>query len=248
FTALGERLKRAIAIKKSLNGVHTEITTSTTKVAGRRNLAAAYQYPIAANETRAQELRSANFLLDEEGANPDTILADAQKSWDSATALVFAAKLDEADAAKSKASGFAAQASKLVDTIVAAKALVESNVPPARTTLASLNKELPDADTAVVELNADFLPANVGTHPTRVKNAHGTAGATIARQMGTTHGAICMFLLHLHATTASHKIQTESCEAHRMSVCTPARFNVSSDASLPNTDDSNTKLVSCRRH
>lgn len=181
FKALGERLKRAISIKKLLATVQTQIDTSVTKVADQRKLAAVYQYPLAKDETKAKELRSPNFLLDEEGSNPDAHLSNAQKSWDSATALVYAAKLDEADKAKAEASAFADKASKLVDDIVSAKALVEGAVPPARTTLASLNTELPAADEAVVELNRDFLAANVGSQPTKVTNGHGTADATIKR-------------------------------------------------------------------
>ncbi len=181
FKALGERLKRAISIKKLLATVRTQIGTSTTKVADQRKAAAAYQYPLGKDESKPMELRSPSFLLDEEGANPDAHLADAQKSWDSATALVYAGKLDEADKAKGEASAFADKASKLVDDIVSAKATVEGSVTPARTTLVSLNNELPAADEAVVELNRDFLAANVGTQPTKVTNGHGTADATITR-------------------------------------------------------------------
>lgn len=181
FKALGDRLKRAISIKKLLATVRTEITTSTTKVADQRKVAAAYQYPLGTGETKPSQLRSPNFLLDEAGSNPDAHLKDAQRCWDSASQLVFAAKLDEADKAKAEASDYAGKASKLVDDIVRAKATVEAHVPPARTTLVSLNGELPAADKAVAELNADFLPVNVGSQPTKVKNAHSTAGDTVTR-------------------------------------------------------------------
>ncbi len=181
FKALGAKLTRAVALKHSLAGVRTEIVNVTTKVAGKRGEAATYIYPLGDGETRAKELRSPNFLLDESGFNPDTSIKDAQTSWDNAGKLVLAAKLDEAEAAKAEASAFAAKASRLVDDIVAAKATVETAVPPVRTTLVKLDGELPAAFTAVEELKSDFLPANITGYPASVESAQAMSKTTVTR-------------------------------------------------------------------
>jgi hypothetical protein len=172
FRALGERLTRAIGIKKSLPAVKTQIDGSETKATKKRGENAVYLYVLGEGETQPNAAQAAKFTLTEKGSNPDTFVADARTSLKSAHELVYAAKLDEAVAARGRAETLATQASDLVDDIVAAKLWVEGKVPPARVTLVSLRKELPDADTAVVELKADFLAKNYGVHPAAVGESH----------------------------------------------------------------------------
>lgn len=178
FTALGQKLTRAIGIKKSLPAVKTQIDGSETKATKKRGENAAYLYVLGEGESQPKTAQEAKFLLAEKGSNPDTFIADARKNLAAAHELVYAAKLDESVEAKERAEALATQASELVDDIVAAKLWVESKVPPARTTLTSLRAELPAADTAVGELKSDFLAKNYGKHPTAVDEAHATEKGT----------------------------------------------------------------------
>lgn len=178
FKALGEKLIRAIGIKKSLPAVKTQIDGSETKATKKRGENAVYLYVLGEGESQPQTALAAKFLLAEKGSNPDTFVADARKNLAAAHDLVYAAKLDESVAAKARAEALATQASELVDDIVAAKLWVEGKVPPARTTLTSLRAELPAADTTVGELKSDFLAKNYGKHPTAVDEAHATEKGT----------------------------------------------------------------------
>ncbi|MBX3073410.1 hypothetical protein KF913_05775 [Candidatus Obscuribacterales bacterium] len=178
YKALGEKLIRAIGIKKSLPAVKTQIDGAESKATKKRGEDAVYLYVLGEGESQPQTAQGAKFMLAEKGSNPDTFVADARGSLKSAHELVYAAKLDEAVTAKEKAEALAKQASDLVDDIVAAKAWVETKVTPARNTLASLRTELPDADTAVVELKSDFLAKNYGSHPTAVDESHATEKGT----------------------------------------------------------------------
>jgi len=180
FKALGDRLKRAIAIKLSLPAVKTQIDGSETKAQKKRGDKAVYLYPLAEGEAQPKTAQAQVFLLKEKGSDPDTFVADARTSLKSAHDLVYAAKLDESVAAKEEAERLAAHASKLVDDAVAAKLYVEGKVPPARKTLVSLTGELPAADTTVTELTTDFLAKNYGVEPKRVEEAHATETGTPA--------------------------------------------------------------------
>lgn len=175
--SLKAALKRAISIKTSLPEVLGKLDASTKKVATQRGLTADYKYPVAGDEV-APTTAAITFKLDEKGANPDPIIADGRKRLKESHELVFAAKLDEADTAKKDAIDRSNEANNLVDDIVAAKAAVEGNVTPVRTTLASLTTEIEGAKPAVTELEADFLKINITGEPGKLTTAVSVTGST----------------------------------------------------------------------
>lgn len=178
FKALEARLRRAISLKGSLPAVKTRIDGSETKATNKRGELAVYAYPLGEGETHVKEALAPKFLLVEKGANPDPIVADARGHLKSAHELVFAGKLDESQTARDEAIALADKASALVDDIMAAKALVEKNVPPARTTFDSLKGEIAPAQTALDELVSDFLADNYPGESDKLKRANAAKGAT----------------------------------------------------------------------
>jgi uncharacterized membrane protein YgcG len=179
FEALKATLLRAIGIQKSFADTDKAIGKSTTRVATVRGQVVDYKYALTGKELR--ELASgATFLLNEENGNPDNLLADANDHFVKAKAACLAGELDKADGEKAKAEKAAADANALVDAIFAAKALVEKQLVPVRTSLGKLQGDIPGATTAVTEIKAEFLAKNFPGEPEKLDNANAVSESTEA--------------------------------------------------------------------
>ncbi len=172
FTKLGQRLVRAIDIKKSLPGVKDKIDLSEQKAKGKRSELVAYAYPLATSETAPQEAVPSKFRLDESEYNPDMPIAHARRCLASAMELVLAGMLDESDRSKEEALTNASSASKMVDEVMSAKRSVELTIPSVRTADSALDNELAPAGTALAELERDFLAKNIEGQPAHVSSGH----------------------------------------------------------------------------
>lgn len=179
FEALKASLLRAISIQQSFSGTEQSIGKSTQRVATVRGQAVEYRYALTGNEAR--ELASgANYILNEDGGNPDNLLADANDHFAKAKKACLAGELDKADDEKKKAEKAAADANALVDAIFAAKALVEKQLVPVRSSLGKLQGDIPGATTAVTELKAEFLGKNFPGEPEKLDYANKISDSTEA--------------------------------------------------------------------
>lgn len=179
FEALKASLLRAISIQKSFADTEKAISKVTQRVASVRGQTVDYKYALTGKETR--ELASgANYLLNEENGNPDNILAEANDHFAKARTACLQGELDKASDEKSKAENFATDANTLVDTIFAAKALVEKQLVPVRTSLGKLQGDIPGATTAVTALKAEFLTKNFAGEPEKLDNANAVSDSTEA--------------------------------------------------------------------
>jgi septation ring formation regulator EzrA len=133
---------------------------------------------LADGESTPDGADEALFTLVERDGNPDPDIAQAKKHLAEALTAVMAAELDRSEREKNAASQAAGRAYQLVEAVLAAKAFVERQVPEVRANLGRLTSEVPGADTAVAELESDFLPANFSGQPAkrdRAKKAIATA-------------------------------------------------------------------------
>lgn len=179
FEALKTSLLRAIGIQKSFADTEKAIGKSTTRVATVRGQAVDYKYALTGKEAR--ELASgATFLLNEENGNPDNLLAEANDHFTKAKAACLAGELDKAADEKAMAEKSATDANALVDTILAAKAFVEKQLVPVRTSLGKLQGDIPGATTAVTALKAEFLAKNFPGEPEKLDNANAVSDSTEA--------------------------------------------------------------------
>lgn len=157
--ALKARVNRAIGQKDALVKTRATIDGVTQKVTGQRAQAVGFKFPFVEGEQRPAG-KTGTFVLDEEKGNPDAHTKSAEQHYAAAQAAVTAGELDKSDEEKAAAEKAASAASALVDSIIAAKAYVESQVPQVRTAHSALKTELPGATTSLATLNAEFLAAN----------------------------------------------------------------------------------------
>src|SRR5262249_10830962 len=138
------------------------------KVAQVRARKADNSYP---EKVEAPGNLASTYQLKEDGANPDQPLKSAGEFLAAALAAVIAGKLADSRKAKEQAEAKAAEASGLVDTVLAAETYVRQQVPNVRTALGKLAGEIPGGETDVAALNAGFLKQNFDGQPVKVTQA-----------------------------------------------------------------------------
>jgi uncharacterized membrane protein YgcG len=163
---LKKTLERAISLKDSLAGSTKLIDAAQAKIAQHRSQPAEISYP--EKPATPEMVAGGNTKLSEEGFNPDTQLGEARDHLQTCLDLLLAGKLDKANDEKAKAEASAAEASTLVDTILAARAFVQKQVPLVRTALNKLGEELPASKEDVAALNAGFLVKNFEGEPKKL--------------------------------------------------------------------------------
>jgi len=166
--ALTAKIGHAIELRKSLSTTDTAIKAAETRINEVRGQAADYKYPDGGEPAAGA---AKNYVLNEVGNNPDDALAAAKDQLSKSIAFVVAGKLDESKAAKGQAEAHAAEAVAMVAKILAAKELVQKQVPVVHTALDKLTAEIPGGDEALASLNASFLPKNFNSAPGQLANA-----------------------------------------------------------------------------
>lgn len=166
---LVKEIDRAIGIKESLAQTRSTVKAAHDNVAKVRGQKADYTYP--EKDAKPADGAAANTLLNEVGSNPDTILAEADERLAAAFAAVLAGKLDLSETEKKSATDKAAEATKLVEKVLAARAYVQKQVVPVRDNLKRLTDAKPGAETALETLKADFLAANFPGEESKIGNA-----------------------------------------------------------------------------
>ena len=179
YEALKADLVRAIAIQESFADTTRAIGKAQERVTGLRAQTVDYRYALTGSEAR-NLAAGGNYVLNEEGANPDKIIAEASGHFDKAKKAVLAGKLDVASDEKALAEKASAEAIALVEDILAAKTLVEKQVVPVRSKLDKLQSDIPAAEKAVTELKAEFLAKNFPGEPEKVDTANKVADSTNA--------------------------------------------------------------------
>lgn len=169
-------IDRAISIKESLVETTKTVKAAHEYVAKVRGQKADYTYP--EKDAKPADGAAVNTLLNENGSNPDGILAEADERLKAAFAAVLAGKLELSEQEKKSATDKADESNKLVDKVLAARAYVQKQVVPVRDNLGRLTDAVPAADTAIATLKADFLAANFPGEENKVKNANAVIGKT----------------------------------------------------------------------
>jgi uncharacterized membrane protein YgcG len=164
--ALKVTLNRAISLKVSLASTTKLIDAAQAKIAAARSKPADFDYP--EKPATLEKFTGGNFNLSEEGANPDTQMAEAKDHLQACLDNLLAGKLDLANIEKATAEKSAAEASTLVDTIFAALAFLKQQVPVVRGALNKLGEELPASKEDVAALNAGFLTKNFEGEPKKL--------------------------------------------------------------------------------
>lgn len=167
---LKKTLDRAIALKDSLAGSTRLIEAAQAKIAQARSERADINYP--EKPATPEMVAGGNTRLNEEGANPDTELGEAKEHLANCLQNLLAGKLDKANDDKASAEKSAADASKLVDTILAARAFVQKQVPVVRNLLNLLGGDLPASEQDVAALKAGFLSKNFDGEPKKLDTAN----------------------------------------------------------------------------
>lgn len=167
--ALKASIDSAIEQKKDLAKTDRSIAASEKKVAATRATAADHKYP---DQVEVPAGSPTTTILNEEGANPDKHIAAAREAYAQALNHVIAGNLEGSEKAQTTAEDEAAAASKLVDTILAARKYVQDQVLNVRSALAKLTAEIPGGEEAVASLNAHFLKKNFEGEPAKVARAH----------------------------------------------------------------------------
>ena len=181
--ALCADMEKAIEIKAQLIGTENEIEGAEKRAKEVRGQKAGYAYP-AEDKGKTVEVPAdakENFLLSENGNNPDSKTTEAREHLQKAHTAVGAGRLAEAQEEKSRASEAAAAALQVVATVLAAKKYVEGFVPTARVNHKSLGKERPAADDSVIALKKEFIEKNYAGQPAKATNAKATDEATPAK-------------------------------------------------------------------
>jgi len=172
-----ETLKKAISFKESLVSTESKISTSGLKIATARSQAAVSAYA----EGEPVTLSSTTCLIAEEGFNPDVQLETAREELSACVSALMAGKLDEAEDKKAASERAADAASKLVDTILAARAFILKQVPVVRGTLNKLDQEIPGGESDVADLKVGFLAANYDGEPKKLDVAKAVSQRTDAQ-------------------------------------------------------------------
>jgi uncharacterized membrane protein YgcG len=163
---LKKTLERAISLKDSLAGSTKLIDAAQAKIAQHRSQPADINYP--EKPASPERVAGGNTKLSEEGFNPDTQMGEARDHLQACLDNLLAGKLDKANDEKAKAEASAAEASTLVDTILAARAFLQKQVPVVRGALNKLGEELPASKEDVAALNAGFLAKNFEGEPKKL--------------------------------------------------------------------------------
>ncbi len=164
--ALKATLEKAISLKVSLSGTTKLIEAAQAKIAAARSKPADIDYP--EKPATPEMVAGGNFKICEEGANPDTQLNEAKDHLQACLDNLLAGKLDKANDEKAAAEKSSADASNLVDTILAALAFLKKQVPVVRTALNQLGQELPASKADLAALNAGFLAKNFEGEPKKL--------------------------------------------------------------------------------
>lgn len=164
--ALKATLDKAISLKVSLSGTTKLIEAAQAKIAAARSKPADIDYP--EKPATPEMVAGGNCKLSEEGANPDTQLNEAKDHLQACLDNLLAGKLDKANDSKAAAEKSSAEASNLVDTILAALAFLKKQVPVVRTALNKLGEELPASKEDLAALNAGFLAKNFEGEPKKL--------------------------------------------------------------------------------
>lgn len=174
--AIETDIENAIKLKDSLKSTDKAIADAQARTDKVRAEGADYSYGDAQG-TDSSGLPGKN-LLNEKGGNPDQPLAQAREHLSTCLAHLLAGKLDAAQDEKAKAETKAAEAVKLIETVLAARAFVQKEVLVVLDKLSKLRGELPAADTALATLKAEFLTKNFEGQPVKVETAHKVADTT----------------------------------------------------------------------
>jgi len=151
-------LDRAISLKDSLAGTTKLIEAAQAKIALARSQPMDINYP---EKPKTPEMVAGGLtLLNEAVANPDLEVAEAKDELAACLNLLIAGKIDAANIKKAESETSAAAASAMVDTVLAARAFVQKQVPVVRDLLNKLGAEIPDSTNDVAALNAGFLAKN----------------------------------------------------------------------------------------
>jgi hypothetical protein len=164
--ALKATLDKAISLKVSLAGTTKLIEAAQAKIAAARSKRADIDYP--EKPASPEMVTGGNCKLSEEGANPDTQLNEAKDHLQACLDNLLAGKLDKANEAKAAAEKSSAEASALVDTILAALAFLKKQVPVVRAALNKLGEELPASQEDLAALTAGFLAKNFEGEPKKL--------------------------------------------------------------------------------
>ncbi len=171
-------LDSAISLKNSLAGTTKLIEAAQAKIALARSQPMDINYP---EKPKTPEMVAGGLTkLNEEGANPDNELTDAKEQLAASLNALVAGRIDDANAKKAEAEKSAAAASSLVDTILAARAFVQKQVPVVRGLLNSLGAEIPASTDDVAALNAGFLAKNFAGEPKKLETANNVNSKTEA--------------------------------------------------------------------
>jgi hypothetical protein len=176
--ALKATIGHAIDLRKSLSTTDEAIKAAGARITEVRGQAADYKYPDGGSPATGA---SANYLLNEVGNNPDDSLTAAKDALASSITLVVAGKLDESKTAKGQAEAHAADAVAMVAKILAAKELVQKQVPVVHSALDKLTAEIPGGDEALASLNASFLPKNFSNAPGQLTHAKAVHDSTTSQ-------------------------------------------------------------------
>jgi uncharacterized membrane protein YgcG len=176
--ALKVTIGHAIDLRKSLSTTDEAIKAAAARITEVRGQAADYNYPDGGTPASGAAV---NYLLNEVGNNPDESLTAAKDSLASAITLVVAGKLDASKTAKGEAEAHAAEAVAVVAKILAAKELVQKQVPVVHSALDKLTTEIPGGDEALASLNASFLPKNFSNAPGQLTHAKAVHDSTTSQ-------------------------------------------------------------------
>ncbi len=176
--ALTAKIGHAIELRKSLSTTDDAIKAATARIAEVRGQAADYKYPDGGAPAAGA---ATNYLLNEQGSNPDDSLNAAKDELSNAIALVVAGKLDESKTAKAASEAHSADAVATVAKVLAAKELVQKQVPVVHGALDKLTAEIPGGDEALASLNAGFLPKNFNSAPGQLSHAKAIHDSTTSQ-------------------------------------------------------------------
>ncbi len=170
-------LQTALALSSDLGAAELSLQNALTKVAAQRAQIVNFNY---AGSTPSGSTPS-NYLLDEDGYNPDTMVARARSYFASALKALQEAQLEKATEQKQSGIDLVNELPTLLNQILEAQDFVSQTVASIASTRDKLSLEVEPASKALTSLQSDFLPVNYEAVKENAVRGLALASSTISR-------------------------------------------------------------------
>lgn len=156
--AIAGDIKTALGLVQSLASVGEALALAEAKVSTQRSKSVQYAYPGADAPAQAYT----NYLLAEDGYNPDLYAKQARASIAKSREALEAANLTDSEKSKQEAERLVSEVTAVIASALEAQSFVANTAASIIGTLGQLNQELPQAEAALASLKSDFMPVNYG--------------------------------------------------------------------------------------